>query len=234
MATLTTLQSQVRYLTNTNTADYSDDEINANLTRWTHLFTTEILDAMDMWDFQGEISTANLVANQNEYVFPLDVLKVKRVEISYDGTNWYDAQFIDVSQRGSALTGNEINDFSTTNPKVELYDDSMFLYPTPTSDVTAGFKIWYSEEVVGKNASGEDITSFSTATDKPNIREAFQRGLVWGCVQDYAMKIGNTNQFQLAGNEIEKIIQRARTFYGDRVQDVGMTIQGSSSLENYE
>jgi len=234
MATISTLQDQVRYLSNTNSADYSDADIRTNLTRWAHLFTTEILDSMDMWDFQGEISTANLVANQNEYVFPIDVLKIKRVEVSYDGTNWYKADFFDVSQKGGALSGNEINDFTQVEPKVEAYDQSLFLYPTPTSAVTAGLKIWYSEELVGKDTDGDDITSFSADTDKPNIRDAFQRGLVWGAVQDYATKIGNLDLVSVADASIEKVILRMREFYGKRVQDNKLIMNGATSLENYE
>lgn len=232
--TLENLQSQVRELTNTDSSSYTDAQISANLTRWAHLFTTEILDSQDEWEFQGETATTDLTADQQEYTFPTDILKIKRIEITYDGTNWYKVNIWDSSERGYSLDSDEISDFSEETPYAELFDKSMLLYPIPDESQTAGLKVWYSEEIVGEDSDGDDITSFSASTDKPNIKEAFQRGLILGAAKDYAQKFQNWDLFKIADSEQEKIISRMKQFYGSRIQDRKVIIKTASDLSQYE
>src|SRR5579872_319914 len=66
---------------------------------WYHKVVTMILEAQDDWDFDDlnntdyPVATTPLVANQRDYTFPasLKILKIKRVDISYDSTNWFRA-----------------------------------------------------------------------------------------------------------------------------------------------
>ncbi|MEB3330854.1 MAG: hypothetical protein VKQ33_16655, partial [Candidatus Sericytochromatia bacterium] len=120
--------------------------------------TTEILSAIDGWDFKAETATTNLVASQQEYVLPADILKIKRVEVTYDGTNWAKANFFDINEKtGSTSTTDIANEFNTNEPYVDLMDDSLMIYPIPSSNVTAGLKIWYEKEQ-------DELTA---ATDEP-------------------------------------------------------------------
>jgi hypothetical protein len=189
---------------------------------------------MDDWDFQGEISTTDLENAVNEYAFPSDILKIKRIELSYDGTTWRKATFFDVNQKQGGLTGNETKDYAENDPFVEVYENSMFIYPTPTADVTAGLKIWYSKEIVGVDNSNDDIASFSTSTDSPNLKEAFQKGLAYGAAKDYFIQFKDWESVKRIDEELEKIIARMRVFYGSRIQDRKVIIQGASSMEDYE
>ena len=232
---LSDLQTQVRFLSNTDSTSYTNDQINANLTRWAHLLTTEILDSQDEWDFQGEISTANLVANQREYVFPTDILKIKKVELKLDGTNWYQANVVNKSDISTPYNETDIiQNFTNDKPYVTFYNGSMFIWSGTISNVTDGIRIFYSEEVVGKDTDGADITSFSTATDKPNIAEAYQRGMILGATKDFAQKYQQWNLYRSAGNELTELIERMKKFYGDRIQDRRIILQTSSDSENYE
>ena len=115
-------------------------------------------------------------------------------------------------------------------------------------NVTGGIKIWYSEEIVGKDAAGDDLTSFATDTDKPNLAAFAQMGLVYGAILDYADKFGIESlvtrmNMRLYGNTIGRnadsasvggIVGRLRNFYSSRIPDKKITITTSSSLENYE
>jgi hypothetical protein len=231
---LESLQSQTRFITNTDTTSYSNNDINANLTRWAHLFTTEIIDAQDCWDFQGEVSTTDLVADQREYPFPTDILKIKRIEV-YLGDEWRVASWIDENEVSSVI-GDETKiteKFSNDKPYVSLFDKSLFIFSGTITAKTAGIKIWYTEEVIGTDAAGADITSFATATDTPNIIEAFQRGLVHGAAKDWFQKYQIKDRAQEQDAELEKIIARMRQFYGKR-SERSVVIKGASSLENYE
>lgn len=232
--TLNELQALTRRLTNTTSTEYSDTNLNASLTSGAHFLMSEVFDAMDDWDIKGEIATTNLVDGQNEYVFPSDIAKIKRIEVSYDGTNWYKVKFFDVNEKQSALTGKEDSDYAKQEPYAEIFDNSIFLYPTPDANATAGLKIWYSKESVGTNDAGEDISSFSTSTDKPILRPAFQKGLVFIASIDYFTQFKDWESVTIMEQKLEKIIARMRTFYGNRISDRKVVVQGNSSLENYE
>ena len=235
MATISTLNSQIRFLTNTDSTSYSSSDLYANLTRWAHLFTAEIIDAQDDWDFQGEIATANLVANQREYVFPTDILKIKRIDLMLDGSNWYRANWMDESEIGTSLASeSDITEkFTNDNPYVALYDKSFFIFSGTITSVTNGIKIWYSKEIVGVDTSGDDITSFSADTDKPNIAEAFQRGLVYGAAKDWFDKYELTERSREMERQVNTIIEKMKQLYGQR-SERRLKIGTASRLEQYE
>lgn len=212
-----------RFLTNTNTTTYTNADLDAALNRYYHQFVNEILAAMDDWDFQGDIATASMVANQQEYVLPTDILKIKKVMVSYDGTNWYKAKSFDVSETDSALaTQTDINNaFETTEPYVDYFDNSMFLYPVPTAASTNGIKIYYEKEA----------TELSSATDEPVIAEAYHRGLAYGAAKDFLEKYieKGSNAVKLASMEknLVKTISDMREFYNSKIQERDYVIKPS-------
>lgn len=208
--TLTELRALTRFLTNTNSTTYSDADTLVNLNTAYDTFTDEILNCVDDWDFQGEVATTNLVASQQEYVFPSDIVKIKRVEVSYDGTNWYTSTPMDINEKSDDTSTTSIaNDFSTAEPYHDIMDSSVFLYPIPTANVTAGLKIWY-----GKNA-----TALSTGTDSPGILRAFHKGLAYAAAEDYFDKYGKTTESDRMQLKKEQILQRLRETYRKRNQD---------------
>ena len=169
---------------------------------------------MDEWDYQGETATADLVASQQEYIFPSDILKIKRIEISYDGTNWYKAEPMDINERGEATDTTSIaSDFTTSEPFFDLMDNSVMLYPIPSANVTGGIKIWYEKLQ----------TALSADTDEPNFAKPFHKGLCYASAKDYFEKYldtkGNLAKMQNAENKMETYIQRMKTFYRKKNQD---------------
>lgn len=198
-----------RFLTNTNTTTFSAADLYASVNTYYHFFVNEILEAMDGWDFKGEIATANLVSAHQEYVFPTDILKIKRVEITYDGTNWYNASPFDINMRSTATdTTSVASDFEKSSPYFDAYDNSMFLYPIPDANVTNGLKIWYEKEA----------TELSSATDEPVIAEAYHKGLSYGAAKDYFQKYGKT-EANVMEAELQKYISRMKVFYNRKTQD---------------
>jgi len=210
--------------------------MSANATRWAHLLTTEIKDSMDGWDFQYETATADLAADQREYIFPSNLLTIKKIQLKLDGTNWVDAQFFDPQETGNPIASetNITDSYSNDAPRVDLGDRSMFIYSGTITDVTAGIKIWYTEENVGRNVALADITNFSTDTDTPNIAEAFQRGLIYGPCLDYYNKYEMDSQADRMENKLEKIISRMKTFYGQRVQGRVYQMKSALDMGDYE
>jgi len=208
------LRNFTRFLTNSNTTTYSDADLDAAINSYYDLFCTEILDAMDDWDFGAEIATTDLVANQQEYSFPSDILKIKRMEITYDGTNWYEVTSLDVNERSSTADSTSVAaDFDQSEPFYDLMDDSLMLYPIPTAAVSDGLKIWYSKLP----------TELSSVTSEPNFARPFHKGLAYGAAKDffekYLDKEGNATKMKNADTNIEKTIARMKAFYRKRHQD---------------
>ena len=175
---------------------------------------------MDEWDFQGEIATTSLVANQQEYVFPTDLLKIKRIEVTYDGTNWYVVNPMDINERGYPTdTTTLTSDFTASDPFYDLMDNSIMLYPIPTAAVTSGLKIWYEK----------NVTQLSSVTDEPNIPRPFQKGLCYGAAKDYFEKYlekeGNQAKLINANNNLEMYISRMKAFFRKRNQDRQYTVE---------
>lgn len=208
------LRNIARSITNTNSTSYSDADLDVAINTYYDLFATEILASMDEWDFQGEIATTDLVANQQEYVFPSDILKIKRIEITYDGTNWYTASPMDINERGYPTDTTTLSgDFTASDPFYDLMDNSIMLYPIPTTAITAGLKIWYEK----------NVTQLSSVTDEPNIPRPFQKGLCYGAAKDYFEKYlekeGNQAKLITASNNLELYISRMKAFFRKRNQD---------------
>ena len=248
MSQISTLDDYIDDIAGTDSTSFSDADKHAAQTRWAHILTEEVIDAQGDWDFQGEIATANLVANQREYVFPTDILKIKRIDLKLDGTNWTTVHWLDESEiPNSAAHESDITEnFSNSDPYATLYDKSFFIWSGTIAAVTGGIKIWYSEEIVGVDTNGDDISSFSADTDKPNLAEFAQMGLVYGPILDLCENrnpsLANRMNIRLYGhsagrpatNEVGGLIGRIRAFYSQRVPDKKVTITPASKLEDYE
>ena len=187
---------------------------------WYHTVVNEVLQSMDDWDYQAEYATADLVANQQEYTVPSDLIKIKRIEVTYDGSNWYLATPFDLNQRsGTNDSATIAEEFSTTSPAYDLMDNSLFIYPIPTANSTAGLKIWYEKEA----------NELSGATDEPNLPEAYQKVLCYGAAKDYfekySEKEGFTNKRNLMTQNYNDLLERMKEFYNTKNQDRDYVIQ---------
>jgi hypothetical protein len=215
------LRNFTRFLTNTNTTTYTNEDLDAAINMYYRSFVQDIIDAMDDWDFQGEVATADLVAGQQEYVFPTDCLKIKRAELTYDGTNWSKVNFLDINEISSATDTTSISrNFTKTEPYADLHDNSLFLYPIPDANSAAGLKIWYEKKA----------TDLSAVTDEPLLVEAYQKGLCYGAAKDYFEKyieVGkNYNKRNLMASNLNEIREEMKNFYRKKIQDRTYRISG--------
>src|SRR3990167_5167830 len=122
-----TLRGFARFITDTDSSSFTDAQIDGLLNHYYHFLINEIIASMDQWDVQGQIATTDLVVDQEEYPFPSYALKIKRIEITYDGTNWYEVRFIDYNERSKPFDTTSIsNDFDKTSPYAEIFANSIF------------------------------------------------------------------------------------------------------------
>mgnify|MGYP000403806731 CR=1 FL=1 len=239
----------IDFLCNTNSATYPVEEKTRNVNRWYHFCVAEILDAMDEWDFQGDKAYTDLVASQQNYSWPSEILKIKRVEVDYDGDGEY--VLADPFDAGSfdktIATSAEINDyFSTDDPKYDAYGDELFLYPVPDTAVNSGLIIWYTKNVNEFTAMATGWpTNMVGNSAEPAFAEPFHRILSLGASLDYARKhqISDLVAFcerELYGTvatrkgRVGGLIDKLRKFYSTRSADKILSMKSRYYDENYK
>ena len=198
-------------------------------TYWNKILTV-ILKTNDEWDYDDlnktdfPILTTSTVASQEDYAMPAGALKIKRLEISYDGTNWYKAEPFDVTESGVATDTTSISaNFSTSQPFYDMLGNSILLYPIPSSAVTNGLKIWIAREP----------TYFvSTDTTKePGFDEPFHDMVAVGASMDFAVAKGLKNKSDLASMYAD-YESKLKGYYGSKQSDREYILQSTNI--NYE
>lgn len=223
---------------NTTTFTYAQRLISAN--RWLHKIWSMILDSIDGWDIDDAsrtdyaIITTPLIAGQRDYTLPasLTAVKIKRIDITYDGTNYYKCEPWDSNMTGQGLGNNTAADtlFSKAKPGYDLRSNAIFVYPLATStEVAAGAKlrVEYTRELVELTLS--DITG---GTKVPPVDEPFHFMIALGLLFDYASAKKIPDLKQDAWSELQDYEVRLRRQYGTKDQDTHYTFQ--SAYVNYE
>lgn len=220
--TLADVYADVRYNTGKDSTTLTDAQLLRLANKYYAQIVRHLVDLNE--DIYAEISSADLVANQMEYVLPVDntsstygggAIKIMRVEVSLDGTNWYEAKPFGLSNLGipfmKAESGNAaaittINlEFSSTQPYYSFADRSIFLLPIPVS----------TDSVAASNANlmiywvkrPNELTSSSSI---PDIPKDFLNVLSEGIMQDVFRKSGRTADFRLAKQEYKDGISEMR------------------------
>jgi len=205
-----------------------------NMNNWYHKTINWILESQDGWDFDDTnntdfpIATADLVAGQQDYALPLSdgILKIKRLEISYDGSKWNKAFPFDINESGSGTSTTDIaNDFDVSNPYYDLLANSIFLYPIPDTAVEDGLKIWFARKI-------ENIfTATGNDTRSPGIDEQFHRVISYGASYDWALTKTDGSRASAFLNEISKLEAEIKRFYGRKDDDRQIILK--SNYVNY-
>jgi len=186
---------------------------------------TMILASQDEWDFDDSnqtdfpILTADTVASQQDYSLPTS-LKIKRLEITYDGTNWVRANPLDINEVSDPTDTTSIaNNFDQGKPFYDLQGQSLFLYPIPDTSVTGGLKIWISR----------DISEFASTdtTKEPGFDAAFHPMVSLLASAEWGLAKGKANAgslLQLAGD----MELRLKQYYGSKQKDRNIVLKPNS------
>lgn len=191
-----------------------------------HRVVNMILESQDEWDFDDinhtdyPILTTPLVAGQRDYSIPASekVLKLKRVDVTYDGVNYYKAEPIDASELSVGL-GNDTNVdayFSKSAPRYDVQYGSVFIYPLANAtDVANGAKARFQWT--------REIDEFTTSdtTQEPGIDEAFHEMLPLGASLDWLSvnKPQNTATIQVIISRLQEYEDRLKKHYSRKQQD---------------
>lgn len=158
------------------TSDFPTTDIDAAINKWYRMVVGWTINASGIWEYQGEKSTTNLVSGQVEYVLPTDMVYFNRCAIKYPNADDYVyAERLDDQQTRSAFENGEISRGSEGSPVFREFDNSIFIYPAPSANVTAGLAI----ETVN------DITALSGTGDLPNLNPLIHQVLSLGAAMDF-------------------------------------------------
>jgi hypothetical protein len=182
----------------------------------------EIMKSQDEFDWDDvnysdyPIGTAPLTTNR-DYTLPasLGFLTLKRLDITWDGTTWYQATPIDSGQMHHPLGNADHEDanYSLNEPKYDPKSNGFWLYPRATQaqvDAGAKFRMEFTREF-------DEFTSADT-TQEPPIDRPFHdlvpigASLKWAVMKD---QVRAQNLSSLYASGIEKL----KTHYGRKNTD---------------
>jgi len=148
-------------------------------------------------------------------------LRIKRVDVTYDGSTYYKCELFDTGMTGVGL-GNDVNTdglFSKSKPFYDIASNGINIYPLASaSDVTNGAKL--RVELV------RSISEFQTSdtTKTPGFDAPFHRILSYGACYDFSL----TKSLPQADRLFEKtqdLEQRLKQYYGLKDTDSQFTFQ---------
>lgn len=190
---------------------------------WLHKVATMILVSQDDWTWDDAnntttypIATAPLVAGQRDYTLPstVGILRIKRIDISYDGTTYNKVWSIDDSQMPFGLGNDTTTDghFSKSRPYFDPQANAVFIYPEASaSDVANGglIRLIYIRDVTEFNQDG------SSTTQKPGF-DAIWHGMVsCGAAFDWCLAKELPKAESLAG-QLADWEGRLKQYYGSK------------------
>lgn len=227
---LSELRLDTRFLTSTTTDDYSNTDLDRNLNRHYDSFTSFVWENQDTWQFDDSqkgtqpVARTNLEAGRDEYAIPTDARAVQRVEVKNSAGNYIKLSRLRETKVRTSMDLKQ-GDTSSMPREFVLKGRSIILYPAPSATETtliAGLQIYVSRSV----------TLLSDADDEPGFDREFHRILSIGAAMDWAIANQVSDKRNSLEREIEKLLIRARTFYGSRDATTATTL--TPKLENYD
>lgn len=233
--TLADIQTQITFLTNKSTTAYTNANRLISINNWYHKVAHWILQSQDLWQFDDDnntdfgILTTSMVASQRDYSMPLtdNVLRIRRVDFTYDGTNYYRAVPWDETETGGGV-GNDTTldgNFAKTKPAYTIKGNSINIYPLcNAADVTAGATIRMEVD--------RDIVEFTSAeltagTKSPGFQKGFHEILSWGAAYDWFEANGPTDSRDNARLKLLELEQRIKGLVSSRVEDGGTILKAA-------
>jgi len=214
--TLTNIRARIRFLLgDISSSSYSDTNIDLAINDYYHKAIGIAFRTCGEWQVQGEISTTNLVATQQEYILPTNIISLYKVEANFTGDSgdWVNLPVANMASLDTPLSNDTDNMASTF---CRVFDESLFLqYPVKTS-VTSGLKVSFVE----------DVTDLSGASDTPDIPEFLITYLINGACRDYTVRTSNDDDYKKFDSLLFRDGDNIEKYYSNRLPAIGKRITG--------
>lgn len=223
------LKTDARFLTNAQSDDFSDADLERAINRHYDLFVTFIWNNQAYWRFDDSnhddfaVACTDLVVNQKDYLLPTNARELHRVEVKNAGGDYQLAHRVHEPDIGISLE--EYHDDPGTPFRFAVRGRSLILYPAPSSDgvtTTEGLLIHVSRSV-------EELTQ---DTDEPGFDREYHRILSIGASIDWCISTENFNKKKELTQEQQTLFESARQFYAQRDNTVPNRLR--PKREHYE
>lgn len=231
--TLSELKTKARFLTNTSSDTYEDNDIEMNINDWYKRVVSWIWEATGTWEYDDSnkttlpVATADLGDGREDYTLPTDSQMIVEIEVKDNDGNWHGLDEIDKSEMDTPSEKYEDDGL----PKFyDLIGNSAILYPTPSSsDVTIsnGLRVHVSR----------NVDKLSATTDKPGFNKQFHVILAYGAALDWCIAFQDSNKEvdirrQIIGDSTTAGLKtELRNYYGRRNRDSKRKL--NPSKQNY-
>lgn len=186
---LSEVNNRITFLSSASITDYTCEMRTIALNKWFYQMQTWILQSQDEWDFDDlnnttyPWATATLGVGKSDCTLPSTTLKLKRVEISYNGgTNWRKADPIDIA--ATTESQSEVS-YSTENPRYDVMGNNVVVYPAPDADKQITIKVWFDRSVNAFSYTSETSNDLLTGTKIPGIDVLFHDLLALGTAHEW-------------------------------------------------
>lgn len=182
----------------------------------------EIMKCQDNFDWDDPtrtdyaVATTPLFANKRDYQFDnLSFLKIKRMDVTWDGVNWHRATSFDSAtfERGLGNDSQTDGFFQLTEPKYDPKSNGFWLYPRATQvqeDAGASVRIEFTRAF--------DPFTFDDTTKEPPIASTFHELIAIGAAMKYVLIKDEAKAKNLVAL-YDRGLARIREFYGRRDED---------------
>lgn len=244
MATLGDIATKARQKTHADLISYPDNILLIDINNWYQKIVTMIFESQDDSDYDdtrlgsgGSSGTATypivtqaLATGQRDYQIPFSkgVLKVKRLDVTYDNVNWYRASSFDsgIYPYGMGSTTQEDANFIKQAPQYDWQYNSFFIYPTASaSDVSSGaqFRVQWERNIIPFTSA--DWSSVMTdSTQIPGIDAPFHMAIMDGASLEFA-KANLLPQTEAWEKDMQDWEARIRYAYGRKQLDTQLQLQ---------
>jgi hypothetical protein len=200
----------------------------------------EALDAQDGWDpddpryTDRKKFTVSMTKNR-DYTFAVNenILEWERVDVSYDGSEFYRAQPIDTTELGFGVGGGALDDrFNQSDPRYDVRGNQLLLFPKGDQDaVDAGGEL----RLEWARAPKEFALDGTDDSEEPFVPRPFHNDVAVRASYDWAKikKSENGSLLSRLEADIKESKRRIENYYSSRNNDremvVGSAITSSSS-----
>lgn len=205
---------------------------------WYQKIVDMIFESQDDTDFDDQrntnypIVTTAMVAGQRDYSMPVSeqVLKIKRVDIAYDGVHYFRATPFDdgVPEWGMGNPTDEDLNMIQQAPRYDIKYNSLFVYPLATAaNVTAGATIrveWERALTPFSQTADYNGSTMSTSTSIPGIDLPWHPMLAYGAAYEYA-NANNLPQLANIKQDLADWEGRVRAAYGRKDLDTQLALR---------
>jgi len=144
-------------------------------------------------------SYTDITAATGTYLYPTNMFFLKAIEVKLSGSDYLTASQVDVSNLPGGSFSNLRENQSVDSPLFDDRGDWFEIFPTPSSAVTGGIRIFYFMEP----------TEFTATTDSISYPEDLDyRTLGWRIASNYYYSIGKLEEAEIYAQKYEERVKQ--------------------------